>query len=101
MPRLEKEIWEQFQEHDFEMIAIAREQTNREIEEFNKKFNYSFPMSPDPERAIYNKFADAGIPRNYVINSCGKIIYQSCGYTPDDFEKMTGIIATELNKLKR
>jgi peroxiredoxin len=100
MPRLEKEIWEKYKGSDnFEMIAIGREETDASIGEYRKKLRYSFPMAPDPQRAIYSKFANAGIPRNYVIGPDGKIIYASVGYVPRDFEKMARIISMELGKL--
>jgi peroxiredoxin len=100
MPRLEKEVWKIYRGRDFEMIAIAREQTSQDITAYQAKYNYSFPMAPDPKRAIFAKFADAGIPRNYVVNPDGKIVYQSVGYSPDDFEKMKNIIEKELTRLK-
>jgi len=96
MPRLEKDVWRKYQGRDFEMIAIAREQTSKEIQEYRAKHNYSFPMAPDPKRAVYSKFANAGIPRNYVINREGKILYQSYGYSPEDFQKMKSILEKEL-----
>jgi peroxiredoxin len=96
MPRLEKEIWKIYQGQSFEMIAIAREQTDMEITQYRAKHKYSFPMAPDPKRAVYAKFANAGIPRNYVINREGKILYQSTGYSPEDFQKMESILEKEL-----
>ena len=98
MPRLEKEIWKKYQGPDFEIIAIAREQTDKEIAEYRTKNKYTFPMAPDPKRAVYGKFANAGIPRNYVINRDGKILYQSFGYAPEDFQKMKSILEKELKR---
>jgi len=100
MPRLEKEIWEKHKGSNFELIAIAREQTDKEITPYREKNKYSFPMGPDPKRTIYSKFAEAGIPRNYVIDPEGKIVFQSFGYSPDDFDKMIKILEKELSKLK-
>jgi len=98
MPRLEKEIWIKYRGRDFEMIAIAREQTEKEITEFREKHKYSFPMAPDPKRAVYGKFANAGIPRNYILNREGKILYQAYGYAPEDFQKMKNILEKELKR---
>jgi peroxiredoxin len=98
MPRLEKEIWKKYQGPDFEMIAIAREQTNKEIAEYRAKHEYSFPMAADPKRTVYGKFANAGIPRNYVVNRNGKILFQSTGYAPEDFQKMKSILEKELKR---
>jgi peroxiredoxin len=100
MPRLEKEIWEKYRGDGFEMMAIAREQTSREITEYKQKYKYSFPMGPDPKREIYAKFAGGGIPRNYVIGPDGEIVYQSVGYSPDDFTKLGNILEGELKRMK-
>jgi peroxiredoxin len=100
MPRIEKEIWQKRKGPDFEMIAIAREQNDQEIKGFRDKYNYSFPMGPDPKRGIYAKFANAGIPRNYVINPDGQIVYQSVGYSSEDFEKLMAILEKEFTQLR-
>jgi peroxiredoxin len=100
MPRMEKEIWGKYKGPGFEMIAIAREQNIREIKEFKDKHNFSFPMGPDPKREIYAKFANAGIPRNYVIDSNGQIVYQSFGYSPEDFKKLMTVLEKEFTKLR-
>ena len=98
MPRLENEVWKKYRGPGFEMIAIAREQTGKEIAEYRAKHGYTFPMASDPRREAYGKFANAGIPRNYVINRDGKILFQSVGYSPDDFEKMKNILEKELKR---
>ena len=43
MPRLEEEIWKEHRGPDFEMLAVAREQTGAEIREYRDKHKYSFP----------------------------------------------------------
>jgi peroxiredoxin len=98
MPRLEQEIWRKYRGPDFEMIAIAREQTEKEIKEYRTRHQYSFPMAPDPKRTVYGKFASAGIPRNYVISREGSILFQSTGYSPEDFQKMKSILEKELRR---
>lgn len=92
MPRLQKEIWERHKGNNFEMIAIVREQTGEEIIECRQKYKYSFPMGADPKRKIYARFADAGIPRNYIIDPNGNIIYQSFGYSSGDFDEMVRVL---------
>ena len=98
MPALEKEVWKKYRGANFEMLAIAREQTDKEITEYRKKHGYTFPMASDLKRAVYGKFANAGIPRTYVINRDGKILYQTIGYTPEDFRKLKSILETELKR---
>src|SRR5258706_155228 len=96
LPRLEKDVWQKFKSPDFAMVAIAREQSKREIDGYGKKQRLSFPMAPDPERKVYKLFANAGIPRSYVVGRDGRILYQSIGYNPQDFDRMVQIIEREL-----
>jgi peroxiredoxin len=101
MPRLEKEVWQKLKSEDFVMVAIAREQTEDEIKEFLQDNKYTFPMASDPEREIYKMFAAEGIPRSYVVNAEGKIIFQSVGYDSKEFDQMKELIKKELKKIKK
>jgi peroxiredoxin len=80
------------------MVAIAREQSKQEIAMFRKKFGFSFPMAPDPKREAFRLLASAGIPRNYVIGKEGKILFQSVGYNPAEFDRMKEVIRQALKQ---
>lgn len=101
MPRLEKEIWQKYKSDEFAMIAIAREQSEQEITAFRKEYGFSFPMAADPRRDVYKLFGNGGIPRSYVVGSDGKILYQSVGYDPSEFNQMKRIIEKELEKIRK
>lgn len=92
MPFLEKDIWLKFKDKDFFVLSLGRENTSQVVKDFKKKMNLSFPMGPDPKREIYRKFATQFIPRNYVINREGKIIYQVKGYESEEFSRMISVI---------
>ena len=80
IPRLEKEIWQQYgTSPKFAMIAVAREQTTEEIVPFQKKNGFTFPIASDPKRSTYKLFADSGIPRSYLVDAQGKIVFQTVG----------------------
>ena len=81
MPQLEKNIWDKYKSNPkFAMVAIAREQTKDVVEGFKQHHPYTFPLAYDPDRAVYKRFADIGIPRTYVVGRDGKIVFQSVGY---------------------
>lgn len=44
-------------------ICIAREEGAADIEQYWKENHLSLPVSPQPDRSIYSKFASIGIPR--------------------------------------
>jgi peroxiredoxin len=97
IPRLEKEVWQKFKDDPhFSMVAIAREQTEHDIVPFRKANHFTFPIASDPNRATYKLFADSGIPRTYVVDANGKILFQSVGYCPGAFDQLNHIIEQAL-----
>jgi thiol-disulfide isomerase/thioredoxin len=85
MPELEKQIWQKYKSSpDFAFIAIAREQDKDTVLRFQKTHpNFTFPLAWDPKREAYAFFAAGGIPRTYVVDRHGIIVYQGLGYGPD------------------
>ncbi|HTW79496.1 MAG TPA: TlpA disulfide reductase family protein [Terracidiphilus sp.] len=84
MPELEKQIWQKYKSSpDFAFIAIAREQDRDTVLGFQKTHpGFTFPLAWDPHRSTYARLASSGIPRTYVVNRRGIIVYQSVGYGP-------------------
>jgi thiol-disulfide isomerase/thioredoxin len=82
MPELEKQIWQKYKSSpDFVFIAIAREQDKNTVLGFQRTHTtFTFPLAWDPDRATYALFAKAGIPRTYVVDRRGFIVYQGVGY---------------------
>jgi thiol-disulfide isomerase/thioredoxin len=85
MPDLEMQVWQKFKSSpDFAFIAIAREQDKDTVLRFQKThLNLTFPLAWDPKREAYALFAEGGIPRTYVIDRHGIIVYQGLGAGPD------------------
>jgi peroxiredoxin len=99
IPRLEKEIWQRYKsDPNFVMMAIAREQTDKEIVPFQKSSHFSYPIASDPKRSTYGLFAESGIPRSYVVDGDGKILFQTVGYCEGDFDHMKAEIEQALQK---
>ncbi|MBN1396667.1 MAG: TlpA family protein disulfide reductase [Bacteroidetes bacterium] len=96
LPRVESDIWQKLGASDFVVIAIGREHTMNELIEFNREKKFSFLIAPDHEREVYGLFAKAYIPRNYLIGRNGRILYQSQGYTPEDFKELIRFIKAEI-----
>jgi len=98
MPRLQKEVWQKFKDRDFAMVSVGREHSQAELVEFQKQRQFTFPLAPDPRRGIYSRYARQFIPRNYIIDAEGKIIFQSTGYSPEEFDRMVGLLQKEIEK---
>lgn len=99
LPRAQKEIWEKYKDNkNFEFFVFGREQGWDILTPYKLKKGFTFPILPDADRAIFEKFAKQSIPRNILIDEDGKIIYQSIGYTPNEFDGLLTLIAKKLDK---
>lgn len=99
LPRLQKEIWDKLGDrNDFTVMVLAREEGWDKLDPFMKSNSYSFPVFPDLNRKVFSLFAEQSIPRNVLINKEGVIIYESIGYTPEEFTGLINLINTELKK---
>ncbi len=98
LPELEKQVWQKYKSSpDFAFIAIAREQDKETVLKFQKAHpNLTFPLAWDPNREVYALFAAAGIPRTYVVDRHGIIVYQGYGVEPDGVSKIARAIQRAL-----
>jgi peroxiredoxin len=88
MPYLEKKVWKKYRKKDFAIISIAREETEEDVIPFRKAKKVTFPMGTDPDRSIYGKFATKYIPRNYILDKEGRIVYQAKGFNEEELERI-------------
>ena len=96
MPYLEKEIWQELKDNsNFTVLSFGRDHSQEEINNFIQKKKFTFPIYADKGKLIYNLFATKFIPRNYLIDQNGKVVYASTGYTKDEFEQLK----TKINSL--
>lgn len=98
LPHLEQEIWNRFKNSGVEVLAIGREHSIEELKEFAKTNKLTMRVLSDPKREIYGKYAKRVIPRNYVINKNGKIIYSSSGFDEKEFKKLVAVVESELKQ---
>ncbi|HAN19866.1 MAG TPA: protein-disulfide isomerase [Bacteroidales bacterium] len=97
LPVIHNEIWSKYNSNsDFEFFVFGRGHTAGEMDTFRTKWEYTFEIIPDPERAVYSLFAKQYIPRNIIINREGKIIFESTGFDDEKFAKMKSILEKEL-----
>ena len=97
LAEIEKTIYPVYgKRSDFCLLVIGREHTDAELKEYNGHKHFSFPLYPDPERKVYSLFADQTIPRTYLFDKEGKLVYVSKGYTPEEFQKLVGSVKEAL-----
>ena len=92
-----QELWERYREDSqVKIVAIAREESAEEIDNYWKENGLTMPYSPQSNREIYNLFAPSIIPRIYIANPSGVIVANF-----DDSELPSlDILISEINKAK-
>jgi len=88
MPHLQSDVWEKFAKRGLVMVSIAREENTDVVAPFVKEYKVTWPFAMDPERTAYEKYAEAYIPRNFVVDAEGKVIFQATGFEDEDFQAM-------------
>ena len=97
LPVLQKNIWDKYKNNEnFRLIILGREHSETEVKKFVGGKKFTMPFAPDPERKIYSLYATQFIPRNIIIGKDGRIIFQSMGYTPEEFKKIEDLLAKQL-----
>jgi len=98
MAEVEKSLWPRFKDvKGFSLLVIGREHTDEELIAYNKTKGFTFPLYPDNDRKIFDLFAIQYIPRTYLINKDGKIIYMTMGYNETEFRQLERMIERALN----
>jgi peroxiredoxin len=101
MPRLQKDVYEKVKGDGFVLIAVGREHDNAEVAKFKDKHKFTFPTAGDPKRAVFDLYANKGIPRTVLIGRDGKVLFQSTGYSDKDFKEMLSLIRAKLEERPR
>ncbi len=94
-------IIEEFKdEKDFVLLPISREETRetveKKMEHLKKTQGIDFLVGIDPTREIYSMYASKYIPRNFIINREGKVIFTARDFSVEEFEKLVSVIKKEL-----
>ena len=99
LPILQNRVWEKYKDNNnFVLLVIGREHSEEEISKFKKDHNFNLPMYPDKNRAVYSLFATQYIPRNFIIDKEGKVVFSSIGYSENDFDDLVSTLKDLLDK---
>ena len=97
LAEVQKTLWPKYKDNkDFAMLVIGREHSDAELQKYNEKKGFTFPLYPDKNRAVYGAFANSLIPRSYLVDKTGKVIYATKGYTDEEFAELMKKIETAL-----
>ena len=74
------------------------EETAQTVAQFKDDHGYSFPMAPDPDRAIYDQYAIEGIPRTVLITPDGVVAISTLGFYEKDLAELESEIDSQLER---
>ena len=97
LAEVQSTLWPKYKDNkDFVMLVIGREHTDEQLQKYNERKKFTFPLDPDPKREVFSLFAEKSIPRAYLFDKSGKLIYSSVGYTEEEFKKLMETIESAL-----
>lgn len=89
-----QQAWNHFKENaDVQFICIARGgegsylQTPEMVEQYWKDNNFDMQWYIDPDRQVFNMFAETDVPRFYIIDSSAKVVWSKVtnSFTSEQF----------------
>ena len=97
LAEVQSTLWPKYKDNkNFVMLVIGREHTDEDLQKYNERKKFTFPLYPDPKREVFSLFAEKSIPRAYLFDKSGKLIYSSVGYTEEEFKKLMETIESAL-----
>ncbi len=69
-------------EEKISLVGIGREHAADELEAWANKEGLAYQLVEDPNRDLFNKFAKMHVPRIYLIDTDGSVLYQDVNWHP-------------------
>ena len=97
LAEVQSTLWPKYKDNpNFVMLVIGREHTDDDLQKYNERKKFTFPLYPDPKREVFSLFAEKSIPRTYLFGKDGKLIHSSIGYTDSEFQSLMDILDKNL-----
>ena len=96
MAHLQEGVIDHFAGKNLVVLPISRGEKRDVVEKFLADNGYTFGVGLDPERAIYDLYASNFVPRTFIINKRGKVVYRVAGYDEETAEAVNAAIAKAL-----
>lgn len=97
LTRVQKDIIDRFAGQDFVFLPISRGEEYQTVAAFRRRMGYTFAMGLDPDQKIFRRYAKNYIPRNFLIDRDGKIVFVGIGYDNKEFEVLLKTIEKTIN----
>lgn len=78
-------------QEDFVFLPIAREENSATVTAWLRKKGYDIRSAVDPDRKVYELFAEQEIPRNIIVGRDGVVVLHSSACSRKTIEKVIEI----------
>lgn len=75
------------------LVGIGREHSSEDLEAWAKIEGLAYDLVEDPDRALFNQFAELHVPRIYLIDTDGTVLYQDVNWHRFMLEDMEDAIS--------
>lgn len=99
LTHMQAEIVDRFAGQPFRLLAVSRGEKRGTVEKFIADQGYKFPVALDPGQDVFHKFASNYIPRNFLIDAEGKVVFVGVGYDEEEFGHLKAAIEETLKNL--
>lgn len=104
MPEIERQIWQRHKDNPhFALMGIDRDEPDSTVLAFAEKTGVTYPMVLDPGGEIFQQYAHrlAGITRNVIVDTDGRIVMLTRLYDEAEFNSMVAVIDSLLAKVEQ
>lgn len=84
MPLMQEHIVDRFAGQEFAFLPIARGGDYQTVGAFRDDYGLTYPMGIDPDRSIYRLYATKNVPRHFVIDREGTVIFSNTDFSHVD-----------------
>jgi peroxiredoxin len=77
---IQRDVWDRVDHHALRLLVIARGETPDAARDFRRGHGYTFPVAADPSGRVYALYASDYVPRTYLVDTAGVIVYQCTGF---------------------
>ncbi len=78
MPAMER-LYQALPREDFELIAVAIDGKEEDVQTFQDRYRLSFPILLDLDQAVYSSYQTMGVPETLLLDREGRIVERYVG----------------------
>ena len=97
LPHIQSDIYDKYKENSqFKLLVFGREHSQKEVNDFKIAQGFTMPLYADKNRTVYSLFAEKYIPRNFLIDKNGIIIFSETGFNNEKFTELKNLIQQQI-----